>query len=425
MTDTSMGALTKSINTIGAAFEEFKSTNDEIIGALKKGNESLAAELNQKLGRIETDIKAASALKNEIEKEQELLRERLEDLESKKSAPGKTAQEKLSDEYKSTVIDWIRQKGNSPMLEQKLYELQRKDVTVGSAAGGGYAVPEMISREIGLLVQKYSPVRSLVKVVQVGTADYKELIDINGTTSGWVGETGSRTATNTPTLREVAPTHGELYAYPQATEWSLDDIFFNVEAWLADSVARSFAIAEATAVISGNGSNKPTGMLNTTPVTTADDAAVLRAAAAYQYVLGGDNTPAQIDADALIDLMYTLNSAYRANGTFIMNSNSVAQVRKLKDTTNQYLWQPSLIAGQPDMLLGKPISVWEQLSDPNGGNFPVAFGDFKQGYLLTERTGLRITRDNVTNVGYVRFYVRQRVGGIVLNNDAVKWLKLL
>jgi HK97 family phage major capsid protein len=154
MTDTSMGALTKSINTIGVAFEEFKSTNDEIISALKAGKESLANELNQKLGRIEADLKAATSAKSEIEKEQTFLRERLEDLESKKSAPGKSAQEKLSDEYKSTLMDWIRQKGNSPMLEQKLYDLQRKDVTVGSAAGGGYAVPEMIAREIGLLVQK-------------------------------------------------------------------------------------------------------------------------------------------------------------------------------------------------------------------------------------------------------------------------------
>jgi HK97 family phage major capsid protein len=166
-------------------------------------------------------------------------------------------------------------------------------------------------------------------------------------------------------------------------------------------------------------------MLNTTPVTTADTASPKRAAAAYQYVLGADNSPAAIDADTLIDMFYTLNSAYRGNATWIMNSLTVAQVRKLKDSQNQYLWQPSLQAGQPDMLLAKPVSVWEQMSDPLGGNFPLAFGDFKQGYLLTDRTGLRITRDNVTNVGYVRFYVRRREGGMVSNNDAVKWLKLL
>lgn len=276
--DTSMGALTKSINTIGIAFEEFKKTNDDIIGALKKGNESLADELNQKLSKIETTITEASKNKKAIEDEQNFLRERLEDLESKSRSPGKTAEQKIADERKSTFIDWIRHKGNSPMLEQKLHDLERKDVTIGSTAGGGYAVPEDISRQIGMLQLKYSPVLSDVKVVDVGTSDYKELIDINGTTSGWVGENGSRTATNTPQLREVAPTHGEIYAYPQASEWSLDDMFFDVEAWIADSVARSFSIALATAVVSGNGSNKPTGMLNTTPVTTSDDTSPKRAA---------------------------------------------------------------------------------------------------------------------------------------------------
>lgn len=425
MTDTSMGALTKSINAIGTAFDEFKKTNDDVIAALKKGDESRATELNQKLAKIETTISEASKSKKEIETEQNLLRERLEDLESRARTPGKTAEQKAADDYKTKLFEWIRHKGNSPMIEQQLHDMMRKDVTIASAAGGGYAVPEEISREIGRLQEKFSPVRRLVKVVQVGTSDYKELIDINGATAGWVGETGSRSATNTPQLREVAPTHGELYAYPQVSEWSLDDIFFNVETWLTDAVARAFAIAEGSAVISGNGTNKPTGMLNTTPVTTADDASPKRAAAAYQYVLGADNSPASVDADALIDLMYALNSMYRANATWIMNSVTTGQVRKLKDTTNQYLWQPSLQAGQPDLILGKPVETWEQLSDPLGGAFPLAFGDFRQGYLLTERTGLRITRDNVTNVGYVRFYVRRREGGIVLNNDAVKWLKLL
>lgn len=424
-TDTSMAGLTRAINAIGTSFEEYKKTADALHEAAKKGNESLKADLEQKLGKIEATITDASKAKTEIETELKLQRERIEELEARSKNPGKTAKEKLSDERKQKLVEWIRHKGNSPMLEQQLHDLERKDVTIGTPAGGGFAVPEDISRQIGLLQQKFSPVLTDVKVVQVGTSDYKELIDINGTTCGWVGETDSRTGTNTPQLREIAPTHGEIYAYPQASEWSLDDLFFDVEAWLADSVARGFAIALATAVVSGNGSNKPTGMLNTTPVTTSDAASPKRAAAAYQYILGGDNSPASVDGDALIDLMYTLNSSYRANAKWIMNSVSVGQVRKLKDLQGQYLWQPSLQAGQPDMLLGKTISVWEQLADPNGGAFPIAFGDFKQAYLLTQRTGLRITRDNVTNVGYVKFYVRQRMGGIVLNNDAAKFLKLL
>lgn len=407
------------------AFEAFKAVNDDRLKAVETGNESKAKELGEQLVKIEADVKKFTELKKTIETEMALQRERLEELESRKSSPGKTAHEKALDEYKAKLFEWMRHKGNSPMIETQLHDLMRKDITVASAAGGGYAVPEEISRNIGELQMKYSPVRRLVKVVSVGTSDYKELIDLNGTTCGWVGETGTRTATNTSTLREVAPTHGEIYAYPQVSEWSLDDIFFNVEAWLTESVARSFAKEEGSAVISGNGTNKPTGMLNTTPVTTADDAVSPRAAAAYQYVNSGDNSPAAVDADALIDLQYTLNSSYRSNATWVMNSNTAGAVRKLKDTTNQYLWQPSLQAGQPDLLLGKAIETWEQLADIGGNAFPIAFGDFKQGYLLTERTGLRITRDNVTNVGYVRFYVRKREGGIPLNNDAIKFMRIM
>jgi len=410
------------------AFDEFKKVNDERIAALEKGKLGLAAELDAKLDRINADIAKQTALKKELDVQAQINaenRERIEDLESKRSNPGMTKQEIAKKEHKDAFNAWVRDaRQNSPVVEQRLFEAEKKDITIGTASAGGHAVPEEISRDVGLLQQKYSPFRSLVKVVTTGTSDYKELLTINSSTSGWVGETGSRTATLTPTLREVAPTHGELYAYPQASEWSLDDMFFNVEQWLTENVARSFAIAEAVAIVSGNGSNKPTGMLNSTPTTVSDEAGT-RAAAVYQYILGADNTPASVDADTMIDLFYTLNSAYRSNAVWIMNSLTAGQVRKLKDSQLQYLWQPSLIVGQPDTILGKPIAICEQLSDPLGGTFPLAFGDFKQGYLLTQRTGLRITRDNVTNVGYVRFYVRQRVGGIVLNNDAVKWLKLL
>lgn len=431
MTDTSFAGLTKTLNTIGEAFEEYKKVNDERIEAVEKGNESKAAELGEKLGKIEKDLAKFTDLKTQIETEMQLQRERIEELEARKASPGKTAADKVRDEHKETFFDWMRNKGNSPLHEQKLQDLQRKmmeakDVTVGSNAGGGFAVPEEIAREIERLELKFSPVRRLVKVVRAGTSDYKELVNIRGATSGWVGESGSRTATSTPQLREVVPTFGELYAYPQVSEWSLDDIFFDVEAWLSEEVAQDFAQEEGSAVISGNGSSKPTGMLNTTPTTAADFASPLRAAAAYQYVASlTDSSPAvaEIMPDSLIDLIYTLNSAYRSGATFVMNSVTTGSVRKLKDANNQYFWQPGLQAGQPNMLLGYPVETWEQMDDVGTNNFPIAFGNFRRGYVLADRVGLRVTRDAVTNVGFVRFYVRRREGGIVLNNDAIKFLR--
>lgn len=413
------------------AFEAFKATNDERIAAVKSGNEAKAAELGDKLAKIEKDVSKFTELKSQLEIEMNLNRERLEELEAAASNPKKTADDKLRDEHKDTFVNWMRNKGSSPIDEQKLQDLQRKmferkDVTIGSPSGGGYAVPEVIAREIERQELKFSPVRRLVKVVSAGSSDYKELVNLRGASSGWVGEQGPRPKTDTPQLREVAPTFGELYAYPQVSEWSLDDVFFNVENWLAEEVAQEFAVEEGLAVIAGNGTSKPTGMTNTPPSLIADGDSPARAAAAYQYIdcVNGESpsTPA-IGLDCMIDLIYALNSAYRAGAYWVMNSATTGGVRKLKDDNGQYLWQPSAQMGQPNMLLGFPVETWEQLDDVGEDAFPVAFGNFRRGYVLADRVGLRITRDNVTNVGFVRFYVRRREGGIVLNNDAIKWLR--
>jgi len=423
--------LKRSLEAVLSTNDEFRKTNDEAIAALKGGHESLAREMGEKADKFNKDLGTALEAKKKLEIEQQLQRERLEELEAKASSPGKTASAKRQDEYKSAFVDWVRQRGQSPMHEQKLQDLSRKmieqkDITIGTAAAGGFALPEEIAREIGRLELIFSPVRRLVKVRQAGTSDYKELISKRGTTSGWVGETGTRSATLTPQLRERAPTFGELYAYPQASEWSLDDIFFNVEQWLEEEVAQEFAEEEGKAVISGNGTSKPTGMTNTSPIVTADFASPERSANAYQTITS-DLTPGGVSVlpDSLFDVVYTLNSAYRARAVWTFNSLTAAALRKLKDTTGQYLWQPGLQAGQPDRLLGYGVEIWENMANIGANLFPVAFGDFQRGYLLADRVGLRITRDNVTNVGFIRFYVRRREGGHVLDNHAIKFLQTL
>ena len=418
------------IDKIGEAFDAYKHTNDARLEAMKKGDEASARELAAKLERIETDVTRFTGLKAELEREHQLQRERIEALEARASNPKKTAAEQISSDYLDSFLGWIRAKGQSPLHEQKMADLQRKaaaeakTITIGTPSAGGYAVPEEIARAIEQLERKFSPVRRLVKVVPTNSSDYKELINVGGASSGWVGESDARPMTGTPTLREVAPTHGELYAYPQVSEWSLDDVFFNVEQWLSEAVAQEFALQEGVAVISGNGTNKPTGLLNTTPVLTADETLPARAATAFQYIAsdnGGDG--AGILADALLDTVYTLNSAYRAGSAWIMNSLTTGAVRKLKTADGAYHWQPGLQVGQPDMLLGYPVETWEQMPDIAPNAFPVGFGNWRRAYVLTDRVGMRITRDNVTAIGFVKFYVRRREGGIVLNNDAAKFIR--
>jgi HK97 family phage major capsid protein len=358
------------------------------------------------------------------------MQERIEEIEARKSTPGKTGgdgETAESREHMKLFDAWIR-KPKHPETNRKLseFETQAKSVSIATPSAGGYAVPEEIGRRIREMQIKLSPVRRLVNVGRAGTSDIKRLIDIGGAEGGWRSESGSVTETDTPLLREVAPTGGEIYAYPKASNWSLEDVFFDVSKWLVRSCSRRFAQLEGAAVISGDGSNKPTGMLNTTPVTTADDATVKRAAAAYQYILGGDNSPAGPDGDALIDLVYALNSEYRSGAAWAMNSNTVGAIRKLKASgTGDYIFQPSLQAGQPALLLGYPVEVWEQMPDPVGGAFPIAFGNFDEGYELIDRGDLHITVDEVTTPGMTKFYVRRRVYGAPMNNDAVKFLKLL
>lgn len=374
---------------------------------------------------IEEQGKAFEAFKQAHDKRLDEFQDSLEELQSRGSSPGRTSSARVEREHLELFTKWIRKPTDHQtisMLSEFQAKLEGKDVTIGSGAGGGFGVPAEIAREIERLELKLSPVRRLVRILQVSTQSFTHLVNIRGATSGWVAETGTRSATVTPLLREISPTFGELYAYPQASEWSLDDVFFNVGEWLAEEVAQQFASQEGEAVIRGDGTSKPTGMLNTTPVTTADFASPLRAAAAYQFIASAAS-PDAILPDSLIDLVYTVNSEYRVNGSWAMNSATAGAIRKLKDSQNNYLWQPGLIAGQPDLLLGYPVAIWEQMDDVGANNFPVAFGDFRRGYLLCDRVGLRILEDRVTNPGFVRFYVRRREGGIVLNNDAIKWIR--
>ncbi|WP_235816316.1 phage major capsid protein [Phaeovulum vinaykumarii] len=188
---------------------------------------------------------------------------------------------------------------------------------------------------------------------------------------------------------------------------------------LAVAACRAFAEAEGAAFISGNGTNKPTGFLAVTP-EAADDAT--RTAGALQFV----ETAAAgvIVADDLINLVYKLRAGYRANGTFVMNSTTAAVVHKLKDAEGRFMWADSLAAGQPARLLGYPVVIAEDMPSIAVGAFPIAFGDFRAGYTIADRTGVRLIRDEVTRKGYTGFYLSKRVGGIVTDDAAIKLMKI-
>jgi HK97 family phage major capsid protein len=246
--------------------------------------------------------------------------------------------------------------------------------------------------------------------------------------SGWVGESGPRTETSTSQFREVVLPGGELYAYPKASEWVTQDSFVDIGAWLAEEVGQKFAQLEGQAVLNGSGSNQPSGIFKNAPTSRDDFDSPVRDNE-IQYLDDGDS-PYAVDADTLISLYYKVNSAYRAAGTWAMNSATASVVRKLKASGDgHYLWTDSLSAGQSATLLGRPVAIWEDMQnvDVTGGSnstFPVLFGDFNRAYTLADRSDLRVTVDNnVTSPGYIKYFIRKRVHGSLMNVDAIKALK--
>ena len=301
-------------------------------------------------------------------------------------------------------------------------EAELKSLSGAVLSDGGYAVPRQIDEMIAVRLKAVSPIRSVAQVVQTGSAGYRKLISTGGTMSGWVSEVATRPNTQTPSFAEIAPPYGELYANPAASQAMLDDAVFDVESWLADEIAREFARAEGSAFVNGTGVNQPVGFL-TGATSAASDAT--RAFGTLQYVATGNATGLGTTPELkLIDLMHQLKAGHRQGGAWVMNSATLAEVRKLKDSTGAFLWQPGLVANQPDLLLGHPVVEAQDMPDIAANAFPIAFGNFYAGYLIAERSATSILRDPFTNKPFVNFYATKRIGGQVLDSDAIKLLKI-
>jgi HK97 family phage major capsid protein len=393
------------LDKIGAAFEEYKKTNDARIEELKKGGR--AGEFEEKLTKVEADVQR-------LEKEKSAI-------EAKLNRPGLVGGGDAADpdkaEYRKAFGGYVR-KGN----ETGLADLQLKAVQVGVDAEGGYAVPEELSRTILELEGPTAPMRQVCTVIQIGTTEFRQLVDLGGTGSGWVGETTARPDTDTPTLGEVSPVFGEIYAHPKATQRSLEDIFFNVEAWLASSVAKEFAKQENKSFTSGDGANKPKGLL-AYPAALTDDGA--RAFGTLQYFRTGvaAGFPASNPSDLLIDVIHGIKPGYRAGSVWMLSGLTLATVRKWKDSDGNYLWRPGLTEGVPSAILGYGYVENEDMPGIAANAYCLAFGNFKEAYHIFDRVGIRVLRNPYSEPPYVKFYTTKRVGGMLLNSEAVKLVK--
>ena len=325
------------------------------------------------------------------------------------------------------ALDGVKSAEASAFVDQYIRRgiesgLETKAISSSSDAIGGYAVPREIDQVIGQTLLAISPIRSIANVVQVGSAGYRKLVAVGGTPSGWVGFEAARPETNTPTFSEIAPPSGDLYANPAVSQQMLDDAAFDVEAFLAAEIANEFARAEGAAFVSGTGVSQPMGFLSS-PNSAALDPA--RPMGTLQFIGTGNAGafPASNPAHKLIDLVQSLRSPYRQGAVFVMNSATAAAVRKFKTADGAFMFQPSLSAGQPATLLGYPLIEAEDMPDISANSLSIAFGNFKAGYVIAERNATTILRDPFTHKPYVHFYATKRVGGQVVNSEAIKLLK--
>lgn len=395
------------VDRLGRAFEEFKSTNKEA-KAERHARGAVDVLVEQKLQNINADLSR--------------LQSGVDTLHMNMNRPSfggsivSASPEAM--EHKAAFYNNYVRKG----AETGLVDLESKALSIGTDADGGYAVPEELDQNIDALLRDISPIRRIANVVQIGNANYRKLVNTGGTGSGWASETGARAETTTPSFSEIVPPLGELYANPAATQAMLDDAFFNVEEWLAEELAQEFGQKEGAAFVDGDGTNKPKGFLQYTTAATADSA---RAFGTLEHVATGvaGDYPASNPSDILVDLIYALRPVYRSGATFVMNTNMVAEIRKFKDADGNYLWRPGLAEGIPATLLGYPVVEAEDMPDKASNSLSIAFGNFNRGYIITDRLGTRVLRDPFSNKPFVHFYTTKRVGGGVVNSEAIKLLK--
>jgi HK97 family phage major capsid protein len=393
----SLHEITERVSQLGSAWEQFKQVNDARLREVeKKGHaDPLYYEHLDKISQSMDNTKQRV--------------ERLEAVHSRPDLEAKSTVYAVPSAYQKAFVNYLR-KGQEGGLEA----LQQKSLSVGTDADGGYLVTNEMGLGIAKIIRAASPLRELARVETISTDTLDVIEDAGLAAASWTTETGAVSETSSPQIGKHSVTTHEMYAQPKATQKLLDDAAIDVEGWIAEKVGEKFAAMEATAFISGSGSGQPKGILSYTAGTSWGQ---------VEQVNSG--VSASLTGDSIINLYYSLKEVYARNASFLMNRSVVQLVRMLKEsTTGQYLWQPGLVTGTPDTLLGVPVYQAADMPVAAANALAVAVADFRQAYLIVDRVGLRILRDPFTDKPFVKFYTTRRVGGEVVNYEAIKLLKL-
>ena len=419
----------KAVETLNRGFEEFKAANDARLDEIEKKG-AADALLSEKMDKIEEDLQKAQKAADDavlaVKRSQRVVTDEkgnTVDLDAKAHKWARTLAKRFGTDaqafdhdgmtaYKAAFNVFMRTD------EKTLDGDQIKALSVGKDPDGGYVVHPDMNGQVVNQVYETSPMRAYASVQVISTDSLEGLYDLNEVGSGWVAETEARTETTTPELgRWRIPVH-EIYANPRATQKILDDAEINMEQWLAGKVADRFARQEADAFVNGNGVGKPRGFLTYDSGTTLPGQIErVNTGVDGAFAASGDG------AGALYDAIYKLKGPYRANASWFMNRTTTGLARKLQDGDGNYIWTPNAAAGQAATLAGYAIAPFEDMPDPATDSLSIAFGDMRAAYQIVDRFGIRVLRDPYSAKPYVEFYSTKRVGGDVLNFEAIKLIE--
>ncbi|MCS0494334.1 phage major capsid protein [Ancylobacter sp. MQZ15Z-1] len=329
------------------------------------------------------------------------LTERLDKLEAKMNRPAGTDTKGEPSIEQKAFAAYLRHGNQAP-------EAELKALTVSSDTQGGYLAPTEMSGEFIRDLTEFSPIRTLatVRTTTAPAVSYPKRTGI--TNAKWKGETQAQEGSE-PSFGQVEIPIREVNTFVDASNQLLADSGGTAEAEVRLALAEDFGQKEGLAFVAGNGVLEPEGLLTATGIGET---------------LNGHAT--QLSADQLIALMYSLPAAYRARGSWLMNGGTLATLRTLKDGQGNYLWQPSYQAGQPEMILGRPVVEAVDMPDAEANAYPIPFGDFATGYRIVDRLALSILVNPyllATN-GMTRIHATRRTGGAVVQARALAKLKM-
>ncbi|WP_052045824.1 phage major capsid protein [Candidatus Paracaedibacter symbiosus] len=308
--------------------------------------------------------------------------------------------------------------GFSNFVRKGIEDFNQKSLSSQTEDGGGYLIPHPIVQLINQGIASYSVIRQLASHTSINSDSLDLLLEKNESEAGWVAETEDRPETGTPELAKIRiPVH-QIYAKPRISQKLLEDASINIDQWISDKIADKFAKIENTGFLFGDGKGKPRGIL------TGETCEINKEEWGKVSTLTTGAEGDFVNADQILEVVYALKSKYLPGAAWIMPRSVAFKIAKMKDKQDQYIWQGSLSANQPNTLLGYPVYLCDDMVQEESP-LRIVFGNIKEAYHVVDRTQMSMLRDPFSAKPYVEFYATKRVGGDLVNCEALKYIKLV